>query len=164
VTNEVTDSVLTPGGVRDLAPAPDGVFAALGNPGGGPTGGRLVRIDHAGAEAAALDVEEVGESLAFDGTVLWMRSVFGTVTRHDPSTLAPLSDALTFPPGTLTEGLAAATPGAWVSVDDGLLAIDDAARRRNLVPIVGSAGTSAVAAGPDALWVVDSGILVRVDT
>jgi hypothetical protein len=163
-TNAVTASVLAPGGARDLAPAPDGVYAALGNPAGGPLGGRLVRIDDTGAEAAAIDVGEVGESLAFDGTTLWMRSSFGTVTRHDPSTLAPLSEPLTFSPGTRTEGLAAALPGAWISVDQGLLPIDETLRRRGLVPVVGAAGSSAVGAGADALWVLDSGLLVRVDT
>ena len=163
-TNAVTANVATPGGVRALAPAPDGVFAVIQNPAGGPRDGRLVRLTDTGAEGAAADLEMVGDDLAFDGTTLWMRDVVGTVTRHDPITLTRLSGELAFPPGTLTADLVPATPGAWTSVDQGLLAIDEALRRRRVVPVVGAASSSAVAAGSDALWVVDSGLLVRVDT
>ena len=87
-TNTVTASASTPGGVRALAPAPDGVYAAIASPGGGPRGGRLVRFDDTGAEVAAVDLAEAGDALAFDGTALWVLSLTRTVTRHDPGTLA----------------------------------------------------------------------------
>jgi hypothetical protein len=163
-TNTVTASVSTPGGVRALAPAPDGVYAAIASTGGGPRSGRLVHFDDAGAEVAAVDLAEAGDALAFDGTAVWAQSLTRAVTRHDPGTLAAQPGELAFPPGTLAEGLAAAAPGVWTSIEQGLLAIGDDLARATMVPVVGAASASSIAAAPDALWVADSGLLVRIET
>jgi hypothetical protein len=163
-TNAVTARLDVLGGVRALAPAPDGngVVASSIDDDSATRGGRLVRFDAAGVPTASVATATVVSDLAADTAAVWAQDGFGAVTRHDPTTLAPLPGSFVPRAGTAVGGLTAAAPGAWVTTERGLMAFDTTLRQVGSVPVVG-AGTDAPAAGFDALWVLDSGYLVRVE-
>lgn len=160
----ITDGVQQlpmPGGVRALAPAGDGgVYAAVASADRAARSGRLVHLDAGGAELASVEQPAAPDALAAGGGVLWVGDG-DVLVQHDPITLAPIGGPFDVPRAA-SSPLVAVAPGIWLSTGRGLLGLDPAAERLVAVPVVGAGGVPLAAGRDGALWVLDSGYLVRI--
>lgn len=151
------------GGAETVVAGPSGVVTAVAVPGadGRPVSSRVVRVDPTTSQAVAeATTDKLPDSfrIAAGGDAITLADGDDEpIVRLDPDTLAPLAPTDVVADG---GGVAAATPGTWVSTPDGLVALDASG-----VPVVRVRGiTGEIGAARNTVWVLDTGAggVVRV--
>jgi hypothetical protein len=148
------------GRIDALAPAADGVFASVAAGDGGAA--RLARFSEVGLEQSSAPVDDLPSAMASDDVRVWPRST-RRLAAYEAQELEPLGaiDEDRLSTGQLSDLVLALAPGAWTPTTRGLEAFGDDLDQELDVPVVGAAATALVAAG-DAVFVLDSGYLMRV--
>jgi hypothetical protein len=159
-TNEVTIATVI-GRIDALGAAADGVYASVVASAGGDAS--LVHLGEQTNEVRSAPIEDLPTALAADTTRVWTRST-SRLAAYEPATIEPIGqrDAPRFATGALTDLLLATAPGVWTPTTRGLEAFDADLTAIASVPVVGSAATGLVAA-EGAVFVIDSGYLIRID-
>jgi hypothetical protein len=147
--------VLPVGAVEGVVSGPTGLIAAAAvlGPDGRPVAAQILRIDPTTRQVTAqTQIDELPElvALAAGAEAITIARLDKPITRLDPLTLGPLG-----PVDVVSDGadVTPAPPGAWVSTQDGLVAVDGSG-----APAVRVRGVrGALAANGTTVWVLDRG-------
>jgi outer membrane protein assembly factor BamB len=153
--------VLAVGALEGVVSGPTGLIAAAAVPGadGRPAAAQILRIDPATRQVTAqAQIDELPDllALAAGADAITIARLDKPITQLDPLTLAPLGAVDVVGDGT---DVAPAPPGAWVSTQEGLVAVDGSG-----APAVRVRGVrGALAANGTTVWLLDrgAGSLVR---